>query len=54
VNEENPFLQSKTPNQATLFGQKDNIDNNQNTPKSLFGNSGNLFGNNPKVNSLFG
>ena len=54
VNEENPFLQSKTPNQATLFGQKDNIDNNQNAPKSLFGNSGNLFGNNPKVNSLFG
>ena len=54
VNEGNPFLQSKTPNQATLFGQKDNIDNNQNTPKSLFGNSGNLFGNNPKVNSLFG
>ena len=54
VNKENPFLQSKTPNKATLFGQKDNIDNNQNTPKSLFGNSGNLFGNNPKVNSLFG
>ena len=54
VNGENPFLQSKTPNQATLFGQKDNIDNNQNAPKSLFGNSGNLFGNNPKVNSLFG
>ena len=54
VNEENPFLQSKTPNQVTLFGQKDNINNNQNTPKSLFGNSGNLFGNNPKVNSLFG
>ena len=54
VNEGNPFLQSKTPNQATLFGQKDNIDNNQNAPKSLFGNSGNLFGNNPKVNSLFG
>ena len=54
VNEGNPFLQSKTPNQATLFGQKDNIDNKQNAPKSLFGNSGNLFGNNPKVNSLFG
>ena len=54
VNGENPFLQSKTPNQVTLFGQKDNIDNNQNTPKSLFGNCGNLFGNNPKVNSLFG
>ena len=54
VNEENPFLQSKTPNQATLFGQKDNIDNNQNAPKSLFGNSGILFGNKPNTNSLFG
>ena len=54
VNEENPFLQSKTPNQVTLFGQKDNIDNNQNAPKSLFGNSGILFGNKPNTNSLFG
>ena len=54
VNEGNPFLQSKTPNQATLFGQKDNIDNNQNAPKSLFGNSGILFGNKPNTNSLFG
>ena len=52
VTQSNPFLQSNTPSQTSLFGQKDN---NPNNTKSLFGNTpSSLFGNTPNSTSLFG
>ena len=52
VTQSNPFLQSNTPSQTSLFGQKDN---NPNNTKSLFGNTpSSLFGNTPNSSSLFG